>query len=294
MKTKAQAIADATIDGTFEYSKAWHDWALPAYQSQPENVRKLVEKCASASWVRQDRNLDLPWPSIALAEHCANEEQQADFETIADLQREFSEVPSEILAQAIEVVYAFGYWFPGKSEGLSNEDYWLGTVICKKGAYWRFKKYVDQSIRERNGKPWAGVDRQIERSKPSELETFLNNAGYKLKLKKDVSTVENGVAFFNYRAKIIAPNGVKIKTPYSQGSGIKETPKIDSIVHCLVLDAGCYECSETFEGFCAEFGYDEDSRKAKKTYKACKKTAERLPDLFGEDYEQIKELCSDM
>lgn len=41
--------------------------------------------------------------------------------------------------------------------------------------------------------------------------------------------------------------------------------------------------AETFEEFCGEFGYDEDSRSAFKTWKACKKENEALRMLFSEE-----------
>jgi hypothetical protein len=39
---------------------------------------------------------------------------------------------------------------------------------------------------------------------------------------------------------------------------------------------------ETFKDFCDNFGYDTDSRSAKKIYKACKKQFEKLSSLYNE------------
>lgn len=66
---------------------------------------------------------------------------------------------------------------------------------------------------------------------------------------------------------------------YSQGYGIKEDPKIENILDCLAMDAS-YDLS-SFENFCSEFGYDSDSRKAYKIYKACINNTNKLQKLLG-------------
>jgi hypothetical protein len=38
---------------------------------------------------------------------------------------------------------------------------------------------------------------------------------------------------------------------------------------------------ETFADFCASFGYDEDSRKAHKLWKACKASGAKLAKIFS-------------
>lgn len=56
-------------------------------------------------------------------------------------------------------------------------------------------------------------------------------------------------------------------------------PKAENLLNCLSLDAqaGC----ETFADFCANFGYDEDSRKAEAIHRECQKTADKLRALLG-------------
>lgn len=58
---------------------------------------------------------------------------------------------------------------------------------------------------------------------------------------------------------------------------------------CFVDDALCG--SETFEDFCSEFGYNEDSRRAEKTWKACKRSLAKLQRIYpGDLYDLINEL----
>mgnify|MGYP001022597990 CR=1 FL=1 len=66
----------------------------------------------------------------------------------------------------------------------------------------------------------------------------------------------------------------------------------DELLHafyCFISDAvsGNY----SFNEFCGEFGYDEDSRKAEKTWKACKKSLEKLNKIYnGDVYDLANEL----
>ena len=47
---------------------------------------------------------------------------------------------------------------------------------------------------------------------------------------------------------------------------------------------------ETFEDFCGEFGYDTDSRKALKTFKAVNREAQKVHDLWNDCLEELCEI----
>lgn len=64
-----------------------------------------------------------------------------------------------------------------------------------------------------------------------------------------------------------------------------ENPTEYDILACLQkYDVG------TFEDFCAEFGYDEDSRRAEKTYKAVVKEYNNVIRLFDDVLEELQEI----
>ena len=67
---------------------------------------------------------------------------------------------------------------------------------------------------------------------------------------------------------------------FSQGPGIKREPDIAHILHCLAMDA--HSAGDSFEEWCANFGYDTDSRKAYRTYEACEDTRDNLNRIFGD------------
>ncbi len=68
-------------------------------------------------------------------------------------------------------------------------------------------------------------------------------------------------------------------------------PKKEDVFHSLVMDAQAGE--ETFEDFCANFGYDEDSRKAFKVWETCRDQGKEFRKLVGDLFEEIEEALQD-
>lgn len=60
------------------------------------------------------------------------------------------------------------------------------------------------------------------------------------------------------------------------------------VLSCISLEAFA---PETFEDFCSDFGYDSDSRKAMRTFKALRKMADKMQAFFTpEELEQLAEI----
>jgi hypothetical protein len=72
-----------------------------------------------------------------------------------------------------------------------------------------------------------------------------------------------------------------LKVPFTQGSAHTEPPTTNDVLDCLRSDFFSVIHGESFEDFCDEFGYDADSRKAEKIYRACQKSAEDFRTAFG-------------
>jgi len=72
----------------------------------------------------------------------------------------------------------------------------------------------------------------------------------------------------------------RVTIPFSQGLAHEGAePELDSVLDCLVSDAqGAVD--QSFEEWASDYGYDTDSRKAEKIYKACCATATKLKRLF--------------
>lgn len=70
-------------------------------------------------------------------------------------------------------------------------------------------------------------------------------------------------------------------------------PSLVDVLHCIFSDAQSGE--NDFPDFCAELGYDEDSRKAEATWRACRDTGAALHRLFtGEQFDRLAEVLADV
>jgi hypothetical protein len=71
---------------------------------------------------------------------------------------------------------------------------------------------------------------------------------------------------------------------FSKGSGHNGAkPTLEEVLDCLASDGAGYENARSFEEWASEYGYDTDSRKAERTYKAIAKQAEALKRVLGEE-----------
>jgi hypothetical protein len=70
-------------------------------------------------------------------------------------------------------------------------------------------------------------------------------------------------------------------------------PTIEDVLSSLVLDSDSINYS-TFEEWADKFGYDQDSRKAEATYRACLDIALKMRNGIGEDgLRSLREACQD-
>lgn len=72
------------------------------------------------------------------------------------------------------------------------------------------------------------------------------------------------------------PQVAEMSICFSQGSAHTKPPTVEDVLDCLAQDAAGIENSRSFDDWCGEYGYDSDSRKAEKTYRACKEQHEQL------------------
>jgi hypothetical protein len=80
----------------------------------------------------------------------------------------------------------------------------------------------------------------------------------------------------------------QLTIPFSQGAAHEKEPTASDVLDCLAMDAIGVENARSFEEWCAEYGYDTDSRKAEKIFQVCEREAEGLRRLLGpEAYEQL-------
>ena len=70
---------------------------------------------------------------------------------------------------------------------------------------------------------------------------------------------------------------------FSMGSALTNEPTAEEVIDSLAMDGSVYLNNDSFENFCGEFGYDEDSRKAEKLYNTILKQAEKTEKFLGNE-----------
>ncbi len=84
----------------------------------------------------------------------------------------------------------------------------------------------------------------------------------------------------------------RMSLDYFMGSALTSEPDSASVLSSLLLDASALD--ESFENWCADYGYDTDSRKAERLYKLCCKQGEKLKQLLGDDYDDFRNAENDI
>lgn len=75
----------------------------------------------------------------------------------------------------------------------------------------------------------------------------------------------------------------------------KLKPKLDEVLHSLMLDAECFFNAQSFEEWAGDYGYDPDSRKAEAIYRECDSIGRRIAAVVPKDVlEQVREIVSDL
>ena len=76
----------------------------------------------------------------------------------------------------------------------------------------------------------------------------------------------------------------RMSTYFSKGLGHHGAePTAAEVLDCLASDAAGVANADSFEDWAGDYGYDTDSRSAHKTYTICKRQAERLRKLLGDE-----------
>ena len=77
--------------------------------------------------------------------------------------------------------------------------------------------------------------------------------------------------------------GRRLTVPFFMGPANTREPTSADVLSCLISDATRAE--DSFEDFCSNLGYDNDSRKAEATFKACAAMGPKIRKLLGDDFD---------
>lgn len=77
----------------------------------------------------------------------------------------------------------------------------------------------------------------------------------------------------------------RLTTAFFMGPAHTKEPTAADVLSCLISDGNVGE--ESFEDFCNSLGYDVDSRRAEKTWRACVKMAPRVRRFLGDHFDAV-------
>jgi hypothetical protein len=86
-----------------------------------------------------------------------------------------------------------------------------------------------------------------------------------------------------YRVTLRRPGArpwVRIGYRMGTGHANRGGPEVAEVLNALILD-GWTARQESFEDWCGEYGYDTDSRRAERMYRACRRTGDRMIEFLG-------------
>lgn len=103
-------------------------------------------------------------------------------------------------------------------------------------------------------------------------------------------------------------NGRTLRTPFKMGKGHRReiartlhgtpvlcptAPDLGTVMGSMLMTASTTD-GALFEDWCADLGYDSDSRKAERMYFACQKETAALRKLLGAEYENFRDAENDL
>jgi len=113
---------------------------------------------------------------------------------------------------------------------------------------------------------------------PGYQQRLGNNYAYSKRVIETCETGVNRLLGFDFE-----------KTVHTKGYGNVQPPEMADVLHSLVLDASALGLS--FDMWCEEFGYDQDSRKAHAIYSDCVDYGHDLRQML--DLEKLQEALQD-
>lgn len=190
----------------------------------------------------------------------------------------------------------------GLLEGTGIKSWSLANTVCtlKHVAKFHYTETLEES-ETRKPKPPAPEPLPEPEPLPT-IEQFITKHGVKFDCRRvakrpdglmdadyskdglPVTRAKDQMRHFHCRIGVVSRS---FSLYFSQGSAHTQEPTLADVLDCLASDASGYDgCA--FGDWASEYGYDTDSRKAEKIFRAIKRQAEQLKRTLGE--EAYKEL----
>jgi hypothetical protein len=96
-----------------------------------------------------------------------------------------------------------------------------------------------------------------------------------------------------YASRSAYDEAAQARVAASLAQSQKVSPKLDDVLHSLLMDGSAYFDAQSFEDWCNDYGYDSDSRKAEATWKACDEIGRNLARAFTpSELSDLREVAS--
>ncbi len=148
-----------------------------------------------------------------------------------------------------------------------------------------------QCALSRNGKPFWNGPYSVglgHVKMPSSSGMFLGLTGEESNLFETLKCKPNAKVKPEYMT-------VKLSLYSKLAARQKLTPSLTDVMHSLLMDGEASFNGESFEGWCSNYGYDTDSRKAETTWRACMETGHAIRRAFSADeVSELQEASQDL
>lgn len=123
------------------------------------------------------------------------------------------------------------------------------------------------------------------------MRQFISRNGIHMTCKRVDSNpnMEDSGSPMNHWRCTLRFRGRQMTLVYSMGMAFDREPQPWNVLHCLAADAaGLDSAGGCFEEWAADYGYDPDSRKAERIFRAVTRQTAKLRKLLGEEtYETL-------
>jgi len=119
-----------------------------------------------------------------------------------------------------------------------------------------------------------------------EIRDFIKSAGLSMSAAwtdHNPNMDDEGRAPMDHWRCTIRSGKSRMSLVFSMGAGHDgKRPELADVLDCLASEAAGLENSQNFDDWCAEYGYDTDSRRAERTFKAIERHTRSLRRVLSE------------
>jgi hypothetical protein len=125
-------------------------------------------------------------------------------------------------------------------------------------------------------------------AQPTTVAAFINRHGIRADARwadDNPNALDMAPGSSHWRVTLRNRAGRQMTVPFSMGPALSHEPTAREVLSCLIDDAASAEYARSFEEWADELGFDPDSRKAERTYRAVERQSAQLRRFLGDAYQ---------